>query len=156
MGGKASRDKGARGERSLCMHLNLNGYDARRVIRTRAVAGYQDDVVPDVIATKGGLELTFENKARKCSFTTIYKLYEKERGGDRVCRFNIGGKLLSIGTDLEEVRRTTDVHFRTLVPHDGLQAKIQQRLLNLSKMLKGAMFLVIKDNNKYPLFIRYF
>lgn len=155
MGGRMSRNKGARGERSLCMHLNLLGYDARRVIRTRAVRGYENDVVPDVIAVKDGIELTFECKSMKQRFQSIYKLYEKERGGEKVCRFHIGDRLIILGTDLEEIRKTRDIHFRALIPSDGREASIHRKLVNLEKLLKGAMFLACKDNSKYFLFIRF-
>jgi hypothetical protein len=137
------------------MHLNLIGYDARRVIRTRAVGGYESDVVPDVIAVKDGIEYTFESKYRKNGYQTIYRLYERERCGQNVCRFHIGTKLVVIGSDFEEVRKTGDIHFRALVPLRGQDAKIYQGLLNLEKLLKGAMYLVVKDNGKYPLFIRF-
>lgn len=156
MGGRMSRNKGARGERSLCMHLNLLGYDARRVIRTRAVGGYANDVVPDVIAVKDGIEYTFESKYKKNGYQTIYKLYEKERCGENVCRLNLGTRLVVIGSDFEEVRKSRNVHFRAPVPLDKREALTYQKLLNMEKLLKGAMFLAIKDNNFYPLFIRYF
>lgn len=156
MGGRMSRNKGARGERSLCMHLNLLGYDARRVIRTRAVKGFEKDNVVDVEIWEGGeVRYTFESKSRKNSFTTIYKLYEKERCGQSVCRFNIGGQLVAIGSDFEEVKKTSDVHFRALVPLDRRDALTHQRLLNLRKLLKGAMFLTIKDNGKFVLFLKF-
>lgn len=156
--GSAQRRKGASGERSLVMHLRLLGYDARRVIRTRAVSGYENDVVPDVIATRPGdpLELTFENKCSKDAYKSIYDLYNKERiVGLSVCRLSIEGKLVAIGTDLEEVRKHRDVYFTRREPVGGREVKTFRRLLNLKKLLKGAMFLVVKNNNQAPLFLRY-
>lgn len=154
MGGKKSRDKGARGERSLCMHLNMLEYDARRVIRTRAVGGYEKDVVPDVIATKDGREYTFEMKRRKNAFTTIYKLYQAERGDCHIHRFNFDG-CISIGSDFDLVRDSGSQHFRTILPDDP-KVKIYKRIQNLRKLLKGAQYLVIQDNNAYKLFLRFF
>lgn len=155
MGGRMSRNKGARGERSLCLHLNLLGYDARRVIRTRAVRGYENDVVPDVIAVKDGAEYTFESKYRKNSYATIYKLYEKERYSGHVYRFSISdaGPYVAIGSDFEEVRKSRDVQFRQIQTEGDLKTHL--RIVRLSELLKGAQFLCIKDNGFYPLFIRF-
>lgn len=75
MGGKASRDKGARSERALRDELLRQGWqDVRRVPLSGAVKtalAYQDDVVgtaPD------GKEYRFENKARATGFDAIYAL----------------------------------------------------------------------------------
>lgn len=154
--GKASRDKGARGERSLCLHLNLLGYNASRVIRTRAVKGIENDVVPDVIANIDGIEETFESKVRKCSFQTIYRVYEKYREGN-VYRFALGsgGPYVSVGSDLMEVRKCQDVHFRNLTLDALREVKTHQRILSLRSLLKGAGVLAIKDNNCYWLFLRF-
>lgn len=155
MSGRMSRNKGARGERSLALHLNLIGYDARRVIRTRAVGGYENDVVPDVIATKDGVEYSFESKYRKNSFKTVYKIYEKFRTGN-VYRFAMSpqGPHIAIGTDFEEVRRGHDTHFAEIT--GTLQEFMtHQKIMNMHKWLKGAQYLAIKDNCKKPLFIRF-
>lgn len=75
MGGKMSRDKGARSERALRDELLRQGWrDVRRVPLSGAVKtnlAYQDDVVgtaPD------GKEYRFENKARATGFDSIYAL----------------------------------------------------------------------------------
>jgi len=158
MGGRMSRNKGARGERSLVMHLNLLGYDARRVIRTRAVGGYENDIVPDVIATKDGVEYTFESKYRKDAYKSIYELYNKLKMGN-VYRFQIPQSptplFVAIGEDFEEVKKAHDVHFQSL-PLDGSQTTLaHMRITRLQVLLKGAQFLCIKDNGKRPLFIRF-
>lgn len=153
-----SRRKGARGELNLVMHLRLLGYDARRVIRTRAVSGYENDVVPDVIATKDGKEYTFENKSRKDAYKTIYELYNRLKS-DGVYRFQIPSGTeplhVAIGEDFEEVKRAHDVHFVT-IPLDGSQTTLtHMRITRLQALLKGAQFLCIKDNGRKPLFIRF-
>lgn len=158
MGGKSSRDKGARGERNLVMHLALLDYDARRVIRTRAVGGYENDVVPDVIATKDGVEYTFENKYRKNAYKTIYDLYDKE-STDNVYRFAVPQSpeplCVAIGTDFEEVKIHSDVYFTSVSLDGSVSTRTYMRILRLRELLKGAQFLVIKDNGKPPLFLRF-
>lgn len=153
-----SREKGARGERSLCMHLNLLGYDARRVIRTRAVGGYEHDVVPDVIATKDGIEYTFEHKYRKDEYKSIYTLYHRLQSGG-VYRFQIpqqpNALLVSIGENFEEVKKSHDVYFPALSLDGSETTLAHMKITRLRSLLKGAQYLVIKINNKKPLFIRF-
>jgi Holliday junction resolvase len=158
MGGLMSRRKGARGELSLCLYLNLLGYDARRVIRTRAVKGYENDVVPDVIATKDGVEYTFESKYRKDAYKSIYTLYNKLQTGG-VYRFQVpqtpSPLYVAIGEDFEEVKRSHDVHFYSLSLNGSDNTPVHMRITRLQALLKGAQYLCIKDNNKKPLFIRF-
>lgn len=153
-----SRNKGARGERSLVMHLNLMGYDARRVIRTRAVKGYENDIVPDVIATKDGVEYTFENKYRKDAYKSIYALYNQMKS-DGVYRFQLpqtpGPLYVAIGEDFEEVKKAHDVHFYRLSLDGSETTLAHMRITRLQALLKGAQYLCIKDNGKKPLFIRF-
>lgn len=156
--GLRSRRKGSRGELNLVMHLRLLGYDARRVIRTRAVSGYENDVVPDVIATKDGVEHTFENKSRKDAYKSIYELYNKLKDKG-VYRFQIPQSptplYVAIGEDFEEVKKAHDVHFQMLSLNGSETTLAHMRITRLQVLLKGAQFLCIKDNGKKPLFIRF-
>jgi hypothetical protein len=159
MGGKMSRDKGARGERSLVMHLKLLGYDARRVIRTRAVGGYAGDVVPDVeVLENGAVKYTFESKYRKDAYKSIYELYNKLKSNG-VYRFQVPQTptplYVAIGEDFEEVKKAHDVHFESLSLNGSQATLAHMRITRLQVLLKGAQFLVIRDNGKKPLFIRY-
>jgi len=150
MGGLMSRRKGATAERALCMQLRLLGYDARRVIRTRAVSGFEGDIVPDVeVWENGEVKYTFESKARQNAYSKIYELYEKEKMNG-VCRFVMNGQFVAIGTDFEEVKKPHDVHFIRIE-----ETPSTRKLFGLRKLLKGAMFLVIRDNRKKPLFLRF-
>ena len=140
------------------MHLRLMGFDARRVIRTRAVGGFEKEVVPDVeVYERGEIKYTFESKLRKNAFSAIYKIYEKERGAQRVYRFSMSslGPYVAIGTDFSEVKKSQDVHFRNLVLTDSREIRTHNRIVKLRELLKGAQFLAIKDDGKPILFIRY-
>lgn len=158
MGGKASRDKGARGERNLALYLRGLGYDARRVIRTRAVSGYASDVVPDIEVIKDGQVLyTFESKFSKDKYKGVYELfYSCRTGKEGVYRFSLpGGPCIAIGTDFEEVRKAAGEHFPT-IPLDGSPSTLaHMRVTCLEKLLKGAQFLAVRNNNRPFIFIRF-
>ena len=153
MGGRMSRNKGASGERNLVMHLRLLGYDARRVIRTRAVSGYENDIVPDVIATLDKEEFTFESKWRTSAYKTLYKVYDDLKI-EGVMRLALGTTNVAVSENFELVRNFRDVYFHRYEIAGPMKRTFQQ-LLNMRKLLKGAQFLVVKDNHKKPLFIRY-
>lgn len=149
--GMMQRRKGARGELSLCLHLNLIGYDARRVIRTRAVKGYEKDVVPDVIATRNEIEYTFECKFSANRFKSVYALFEKEApGGSLAFTLSSEGPYVAMSTDFEKIRGASSHHFLFLEP-----TKTVQKIVRLQKLLKGAQYLAIKQNNKPFLFLRF-
>ena len=158
MGGKASRDKGARGELHLCAYLRALGYDARRVIRTRAVSGYEGDVVPDVEVLQDGEVLyTFESKFSKDKYKPVYDLFygcRADKAG--VYRFSLpGGPCVALGTDFEQVKCASGAHFPT-IPLDGSQSTLSHmRITRLQNLLKGAQFLAVRNNNKPLIFIRF-
>lgn len=95
MGGRHSRNKGARSERQLRDELIRHGWsDVVRVPLSGAVKSrnaYQDDVVgvaPD------GREYRFENKARATGFESIYKVLPRE---STVLAVSLGnGELLTL------------------------------------------------------------
>ena len=66
--GKASRDKGYRGEAAVVRKALEHGVAANRVPLSGAVQGYPGDV----ILHSNGVEWTFEVKVRKSGFKQIY------------------------------------------------------------------------------------
>lgn len=66
MGGKMSRDKGARGEREFAKLT-----DGKRVPLSGAVEGYSNDVI--------AYDMQFEVKRRKSGFKQLYEWVEDER-----------------------------------------------------------------------------
>lgn len=152
MQGRGCRVKGAQGERNLVYHLRKLDYDARRVILTRQVGGYSNEVVPDVIATKDTIRHTFEVKLRAHAFDWIYKIT-----GDfnATHRFSLDGVLVAFGKDFEDVKSAMGVTphiFRSIPPNEE---RPYRRILALREWLKGADFLVIRGNNKPFIFIKY-
>lgn len=96
--GRASRQKGMRGEYVLRDHLRSLGKDAVRVPLSGASEGFKGDVV---IQSTGE---TFEMKSRKCSFGTIYSAYFMMKGPKDKLAFNLDGVCIAIGTSFEEVK----------------------------------------------------
>lgn len=153
MGGRFSRRKGATNERALVIHLANKHYQAERILRQYQVAGQ-----PDVRAVKDGKEYTFEMKARRCSFKRIYDLYYRERDGENILAFvqSSSGIPVAVSTDFQsllEVNRS----FRnlTLFPPDKKLLKVFDRIVKFNAWRQTADFLVIRDNGKPMLFLRY-
>jgi Holliday junction resolvase len=151
--GKFSRMKGRRNEQQLVLYLARHGYQAERILRQYQAAGQ-----PDVKALKAGVTTTFEMKARKDSFKTIYALYNSEKDDKGVVAFvtHSGGKPVAMSTDLE-VLLGSDKTFRNLVlfPPPPRMLKVYNRILKLDELRQTADYLCIKDNGKPMLFLRY-
>lgn len=151
--GAFSRAKGSREERGLVAHLKALGYEAKRVPLSGMMKGYKHDVE----ATKEGKTYTFELKTRKDAFKTVYDLYRKNSGSSNIMRFVPPGSTgaIAIGTDLEQVNMTRDVHFFKFPTPTAVEIKTTKRIVGLNALRGGADILVIKDNNKPRLFLRF-
>ncbi len=151
--GRFSRMKGRRGEQQLVLYLAKLNYKAERILRQ-----YQEAGQADVKAEKDGKTLTFENKCRRESFKSIYDLYYKERGENGLLCFAMGSTATAVAvcSDLEALLGP-DLSFRNLVlfPPTDKHLKVYNRIVALSALKQSADFLVIKDNNKPRLFLRY-
>lgn len=147
--GRGCRQKGARGELSLVYHLRKLDYDARRVICTRQVSGLEQQIVPDVIATKDGQEYKFEVKLRATKFKKLYELLGATNATQRVL---VDGVAIAFGKDFEDVKNITDQYFPLVI---GDVAKRYRKLLKFRAWLKGADFLAVRGNNKPFVFLRY-
>lgn len=153
MGGKFSRNKGRREEQQLVLYLAYLGYHAERILRQ-----YQEAGQPDVIATKHGESITFEKKARKCSFATIYSLFDNHKDDNHVLAFvkTPLGEAVSISTRFPALL-DPDLTYRDLskFPPSPKDIKVFDRIIRLKEMKQSADYLVIKDNNRPQLFIKY-
>jgi hypothetical protein len=151
VGGKFSRNKGRRNEQQLVLYLARHGYQAERILRQ-----YQEAGQPDVKAVKNGKTTTFEMKARKCSFKTIYALYDANKGVDDIFCFSLvnNPNLVAMSTSLSQLTDTQICDFRFTTVAGGC-SKTYNRVINLSLLKQGADYLVIKDNNKPMLFLRF-
>lgn len=158
MGGRASRQKGMRAEYGLRNTLRLLGWEAHRVPSSGAAEGFKGDV----IGTKDGRKLVFEVKNYADSFEKIYQLYEQNTKAkqddlltfvapheDRLC--------VRISTSLHAVLNA-DVTCFEFADRNPLYTKFKrtyEKLMRMQRLLKGADILVIKQNHKPLLYIRY-
>ncbi len=155
MGGRSSKQKGNRVEYQVRDHLKSLGYEAHRVPASGAAQGFKGDVV----AERGTQKYVFEVKARADEFASIYALYDnrsqKEAGFCIVEptravyvseRFSdlLGGYFTKCHPD-----------FTSGAFSPGALKRTTNKLFGLEKMLKGADFLVLKNNNKPLLFVRF-
>jgi Holliday junction resolvase len=74
MGGKFSRDKGARFERDLVNTFKAYGHDAQRI----PLSGMTEFAKNDIQATVMGKELNIEAKKKAAGFKSIYGYLEKD------------------------------------------------------------------------------
>ncbi len=147
MAGKFSRDKGRRGEQQLVLSLVGKGYKAERILRQ-----YQFGGQPDVKTTYPQ-EYTFELKCRKSAFKTIYDLYTAERDHEGVLAIIWNGKPIAIASYFEKLL-SSDRSFRAFTPEHP-KKKTLNRIAKLEEQKQTADFLVLKDNGKYRLYLRY-
>lgn len=151
--GNFSRSKGRREEQQLVLYLAKLGYQAERILRQYQAAGQ-----PDVKATKDGKTITFEKKARRASFKAIYDLYAQEKDNDGTMCFvtHSFGTPVAVSTDFPSLL-TVDRLFRNLTAHPVAPKKMKVflRIEKLKELKQSADFLVIKDNGKPQLFLRY-
>lgn len=152
--GKFSRMKGRREEQQLVLHLAKLDYKAERILRQYQAAGQ-----PDVKATKGDKTITLENKSRHSSFKSIYTVYYDDRDLEGLLCFVLcsSGVAVAMSTDFEKVIKCEGQVFRNLTtfPPNPKYLKVYQRLVGLKQVKQDADVLVLKDNGKPRLFIRY-
>lgn len=159
MGGRSSRQKGLRGEYTLRNYLRQHGWKADRVPSSGAAQGFPGDVAAE--HPEHGKRL-FEMKFRKDLFGSIYALYEAScrECNDDVLAVAFAGEhkkqLLAMSTHLDAVLTPAEFHtFYQLHPLYGQHARAFGRLPKMQSLLKESDILVLKDNNRPLLFLRY-
>ena len=157
-----AKAKGSRLEYQLRDHLRALGYASERVV----LSGAHKDHPGDVYGDKDGARLLFECKSRKDSFKSIYHEL-KERGGTysigiddasrtaplvRMLRFNLDGVCVVISESLEGVLAPHQIYYHL---YANQPIRTYKKILGLQKMVKKSEILVIKDNHKPMLFVRF-
>lgn len=153
MGGKYSRDKGARSERQLRDELLRQGWrDVRRVPLSGAVKtslAYQDDVVgtaPD------GKEYRFENKARATGFDSIYALLPSNIGLKSVELET--GELIAISLDPNKV--IANAVFLSISEFDKEHQRVFRSIAKKCRdWIGNAEILSLKQDRKPFIYARY-
>lgn len=153
MGGKMSRDKGARSERALRDELIRHGWsDVVRVPLSGAVKtrnAYQDDVVGRPAGF--GQDVRFENKARATGFDAYYALIPS--GADRIC-FATGTECLMV-----TLNPNTALESASFPDIAGFDSKTQKVMRSLAKKCREwigqAQILSLKQDRRPFLYVRY-
>jgi hypothetical protein len=155
--GKASKQKGYRAEIALRNYLRQRGWESDRVPMSGAVASLPGDVR----AKKDDKSLLFEMKMRKSSFSSIYALYDAHlaaRKDDVLAVVVPGGKKLCLlmSTSLDAVFDGPD-YFELAERHPCFveHGRAFKRFETVQKWLKSSDILVLKDNNRPFLFLRF-
>lgn len=151
--GRFSRNKGRREEQQLVLYFAKKGYKAERVLRQ-----YQQSGQPDIIIEKEGKSYTLENKSRRNSFKSIYDLYASEKEADGALRFVTysSGTAVIMSSEFNLLLNPENP-FKNLAlsPPISKKLKVYNRIVKLKELKQSADFLVIKDNGKPRLFLRY-
>lgn len=151
MGGKFSRDKGRRVEYEIRDLLNSWGFKTVRVPLSGASQGFKGDLEVDM----GFHKLHGEVKARKDQFDSIYAFLDGYCKGKPVQVVGdgysaiVGYDFLSLGFTWG----TLDHRVITDVPKEFKNGK--KKLLGTVKWVKDCAFLVLKNDRRMPIFIRF-
>lgn len=156
MSGRASRQKGLRGEYGLRDYLRKQGYKADRVPSSGAAQGFPGDIR----AVKDGKETLFEMKLRKASFKSFYELISvlKSQGTDRlgVTVPGLTKQCVDISGSLGGVYDTDGIY--ELVEKHPLYERFKRlfkRLNTLEKLIGKADILVLRDDRQPFVFLRF-
>lgn len=152
--GAFSRSKGSREERALVMALRDFGFlNVRRGLCQEEKTGFR----PDVLGEYKGQEWSFENKAYYDKFKWLYEFMEElnlRNNGFLNLALSKDSPRISIAYDPISII-SPDNFYQLYVLENN---KKLERLAKLPQMLKikgDPSFLVVKNNNKSRLFIRY-
>lgn len=160
MGGRASRRKGCRTELILRDSLRLMGWSANRVPLSGAAQGFKGDV----IAERGEQRVNFEMKSRKDAFKKIYELYFLyfKRTQDEVLSFVLPATdkeqstCVAVSTSLDAVLERGGVFpFPGNLPEYAVYKRTFKKIENLRKLLGAADVLVLKDDRRPLLYLRF-
>lgn len=146
-GGRSSRSKGSRGEYAVRDYFRALGYEADRVPSSGAAQGFKGDVK---IQRPGHEPEIIEVKSRAKQFHTLYQLIGDQLG---IC-FNHLGVLVQMSYHFTDLLKS-DILFRNIDTQDKGIKRTLDKILKMREYLKGADYLVVKDDFRPLIFIRY-
>lgn len=162
MGGKASRDKGGRGERMAVKCFRDAGWEAYRV----PLSGASDGFKADISLAKGNIKLIAEVKNEKDSYKTLYQLLDGEvqKEYEYAAYFDpVTGVFALMSYNFNELGFSDDFSgdqyhgfgplFQPVLPDSKLPGI--KKLFSCAKLLKSADFLMVRINHKPFIYIRY-
>lgn len=145
MGGRASRNKGKVGEYLARDYFRSLGMLADRVPSSGAAQGFPGDI--KVIA-KDGSSFLVEVKFRKDEFKSIYEVFKRPS-----MHLIVKEKLVVIADSYEGLYGSEALFLDAL--EYNILPRTANKVLTMQKWVKGSDILMIKNNNKPFLFIRY-
>jgi hypothetical protein len=156
MGGRASKQKGYRGEIAVRDHLRELGWEADRVPGSGAYTKKDGDGYSgDVKASKDGRESLFEVKCRATGFESVYTLRQILNNGYDAQGFVLDGQIALIGLTPESVGGGLATPLHKLLGRHPWALKTARKIINMQKWLKGADYLVIKSDRMPLLYLRF-
>lgn len=152
MSGNYSRLKGKRNEYLLRDSLRAEGYEAHRVPSSGAADGFKGDVE----FSRAGQTWVAELKVRHMEFKAIYALME---GHDKLAYAVPAGEhvvCVSVSRTMEDAINGLHV-YEPIERHSGNKAvlKAVRKLTTIAPMLGKSDILVVKDDRKPFLYVRY-
>lgn len=138
----------------LVHELNAQGWEARRV----PLSGGTDYAKGDVEATKHGIMLRLEKKARGNAFGSVYAAYEalKREFNRSLVTLSIDDQCIEL-TDVLDDLVTKEELFRLAENTKAYEVhkRGMHRLITFKQWVESADVLVLRDNHKKHLFVRY-
>lgn len=145
MGGRASRNKGKVGEYLARDYFRSLGMIADRVPSSGAAQGFPGDI--KVIA-KDGSSFLVEVKFRKDEFKSIYEFFKRPS-----MHLIIKEKLVVVADSYDGLYWSEALFLGS--QEYNILPRTANKVLTMQKWVKGSDILMIKNNNKPFLFIRY-
>jgi hypothetical protein len=150
MSGTYSRNKGMRNEYLLRDMLRLEGYTAHRVPSSGAAEGFKGDIA----FKKDGKEWIAEVKSRKEHFKSLYEAYSKF-GEFAVAIPVSNGPLLCVSVSASMDAALSNSAVYAPPGTDKVMAKAIRKLKSIQSMLQASDVLVVRDDRKPFLYVRY-
>lgn len=151
MGGRASRQKGSRGEYLARDLFRSMGWEADRVPASGAAQGFKGDLR----IRKFGIERTVEVKNEKYTYKTVYEFLDAftGEGGAMVCS---GPLTVHLSYNFNDLGLAPLGDF-TAKSSALVSAKFKgvKRILGMAKLVKSCDLLMVKNNNRPFIFLRY-
>lgn len=153
MGGRASRQKGMRGEYLARDLFRSMGWEADRIPASGAAQGFKGDLR----IRKAGVELTVEVKNERATYKSVYALLD--RVGRGLPMLMVAGRSRAlVSYNADDLRLLNDEYrpYAVYEKHKDPVSRAVVKIWKMSELLKGCAFLMVKNNNKPFVFIKYF
>lgn len=145
MSGRSSKAKGTRAEYLVRDYFRSLGMKADRVPSSGAAQGFPGDVK---VYAHDGTSFLVEVKSRQSSFKSVYEMFKRP-----FMNLLINEKLVIIADSYDGLYNSNTMFMAFGVYK--ILPRVANKILTMEQWVKGSDILMIKDNNKPFLFIRY-